>query len=177
MPDETSMPKLTPEARQSVLQWLCEGLRNKEILERLQADFAVTVTRQAIDCYRNKWSDEIQEAQAEAEHRAKQQGLSNRLRRISLLETLAEKLSGAAIDETPRNAKDLSPEVRALLRDIRDEYGDLKERQELTGPGGGPQEHSVMLNVAELKAIAEANREAAERLDGDEPDDTGGDEG
>ena len=165
MPDEAAMPKLTPEAQERVLQWLCEGFRNSEVLEKLQGEFDIPLTRQGIDYYRDKWDKEIQEAQDEAERRAKQQGLSNRLRRISLLETLAAKLGDAAIEESPRNSKDLSPEVRALLRDIRDEFGDLKTRQEHTGAGGGPIE--VDINGAARDKLADTIAGLSARLDKD----------
>lgn len=136
MPDESRLPKLTPEAREALMGWLCEGYRNSEVLGQLQSDFGIEITRQAVDGYRDRYADEIDAAREEALKRAAQQGFSNRIRRIDRLQRLAEKL-GKAAEGTPKDALSVSAEIRALLRDIRDEYGDLKTRQELTGKDGG----------------------------------------
>ena len=138
MADADCSPKLTTEQQQAVIEWLCEGLRNVEVVAALKDEYGVEVSQQAIDYYRTAHADEIGGARTKALQKAAQQGFANRIRRIRSLERKAEKmdevLDGAAIASWPNW---LVREYRETLREIRDELGDLKQRHELTGADGG----------------------------------------
>ena len=136
MSDDLREHKLTADMQERVIQWLCEGIGNVEICDLLKAEHGVQVTKQAIDYYRQSRADEIDAAREEALKRAMQQGFANRLRRLAALEANAER----AVDLTRAGGKGwtyVSAELRAILKDIRDELGDLKQRHEHTGAGGG----------------------------------------
>jgi hypothetical protein len=127
--------KLTAAQKKQVIEWLCEGLGNAEICKALAED-GVEVTQQAIDYYRGAYAEEIDEAREEALRKVVQQGFANRIKRIRALERNAER----AVQLTLAGGKgwtQMSAELRAILKDIRDELGDLKQRHEHTGPGGG----------------------------------------
>lgn len=131
----TTDRKLTPEQQRQVIEWLCEGLRNVEIVDELKRE-GVEVTPQAIDYYRGAYAEEIDEAREEALRRVVQQGFANRIKRIRALETNAQK-AAELTSMGGRGWTQMSAELRAILKDIRDELGDLKQRHEHTGPGGG----------------------------------------
>lgn len=136
----TTDRKLTPEQQRQVIEWLCEGLRNVEIVDELKRE-GVEVTPQAIDYYRGAYEEDIDAAREEALRKAAQQGFSNRVRRVRSLERtvtkLEETMENAPVGEWPAW---VSKEYRELMQQIRDEWGDLKQKTELSGPGGGPVE-------------------------------------
>jgi len=137
MPDESSAPKLTDEQRRQVVAWLAEGLRSGEVVENVQTEFGVEISRQAVDYYSATYSEEIAAAYVDAMGAAAKRGLCNRIARIKVLEHNAQKM----IDSTKANGRgftQVNAELRATLKDIRDELGDIKSRSELSGPGGSP---------------------------------------
>ena len=138
MPDERSQHKLTEEAKADVLQCLCEGQRNGEVVALLKERYGVSVTEQAVDYYRGAYADEIDTAREEALKRAAQQGFANRLRRLAALSRKAEKLDTVLDAASVRDWEGFGKEFREFLKDIRDELGDLKQRHEHGGPEGGP---------------------------------------
>lgn len=128
--------KLTADQQGQVIEWLCEGIGNKEIVERLADEHGVEVTPQAIDYYRGAYAEQIDEARDKALLKRAQRGYANRLKRLEALEANAER----AVQLTRAGGKgwtQMSAELRAILKDIRDELGDLKQRHEHSGPGGG----------------------------------------
>lgn len=158
MPDENSAPKLTPEQRRQVLQWLGEGYKDAEIVGFIKEQFGVEVTRQAVNYYRDTYAEDIAAIADDVYLRAIQQGFANRARRILVLERNAEK----AADLTQAGGKGwtyISAELRAILKDIRDELGDLKQRHEHTGADGGP------VQVSWLDKVREACKDGEEDAD------------
>jgi hypothetical protein len=122
--------------QQQVVQWLCEGIGNTEVTKLLADAHGVEVTRQAIDHYRTTYAEEIDTAREEALRRAVQQGYANRLRRLEVLSRNADRASELT-RAGGQGWTTMSAELRAILKDIRDELGDLKQRHEHTGAGGG----------------------------------------
>lgn len=136
MPSEKTMPKLTDEQRRQVVAWLAEGLRDGEVIERLQTECGIAIKKQSVAYYRTAYAEQIAEAYEDAMKTAATQGLCNRIRRLEVLERNAQKLIDAT-SVSGRGYTQVNAELRATLKDIRDELGDLKTRAELTGPGGG----------------------------------------
>ena len=168
MPDEERTPKLTDEQRRQVITWLAEGLRNAEVLERVQGEFGVTITRQAVDWYRATYGKELEAAYAEAMKDCALVGLRNRIRRLQVLEDSAEQAI-KALRGGGKGWTYASMELRAILKDIRDELGDLKTRAELTGLDGGAIQ--VAYIDARERLAAKVNRLATE---GEAPEGTSG---
>lgn len=132
MPDELRAHKLSDAQQQQVLQLICEGYKDQEIADKLKKQHGVEITREGIRYYRQeKFADLIDELHNEALKERVRQGYANRLRRLDRLERLARKLEKAADEGTPKDALALSPEIRAVLRDMRDELGDLKVSLEM----------------------------------------------
>jgi len=155
MPSPPRDGKLTPEMQQQVVQWLCEGVGNTEVTKLLADGYGVEVTRQAVDYYRITYADEIDAAREEALRRAVQQGFANRLRRLEVLGRNAERASQLT-QAGGQGWAQMSAELRAILKDIRDELGDLKQRHEHTGAGGGP------VRVSYFAAVADACEDGEE---------------
>jgi hypothetical protein len=84
--------KLNSSQQQQVIEWLCEGHRNNEVVAALKDEHGIEVTQQAIDYYRTAYADEIDEARSKSLVKAAQQGFSNRLKRIRGIERKIEKL-------------------------------------------------------------------------------------
>jgi len=74
--------KLTENQREALVVWLCEGLRDAEIIERLQTGFGVTVTQQNVNHYRDKYAAQIAAAEEAAYKRLIQVGLCKRGERV-----------------------------------------------------------------------------------------------
>ena len=139
------------------MRWLAEGLRDCEVLEKLATEEQVTVCENTVRYYRTAYADQIAEAYEDAFTTAAKQGLCNRIARLRVLERNAETM----VANTKGGGKgfaQVNAELRATLRDIRDELGDLKERHELSGPGGGP----MKMQIGWFDAVEEwENQDAA----------------
>ena len=166
--------KLTADQQGQVIEWLCEGIGNKEIVQRLVDEHGVEVTPQAIDYYRGAYAEQIDEARDKALLKRAQRGYANRLKRLEELEKLATRASQLTVGGG-KGWTQMSAELRAILKDIRDELGDLKQRHEHSGPGGGAvqveQSNRIVLDGEAALAVI-AFHEGAEE-DGGEPDGEG----
>lgn len=53
--------KLTQTQQEALIAWLCEGLRDAQIIEKLQTGFGITVSQQNSNHYRDQYADKIAE--------------------------------------------------------------------------------------------------------------------
>ncbi len=137
---KSSASKLTEAQQLQVLERLCAGQSNPEILAWLEGE-GVTVTAQAIDYYRDKFETEIDAAQLKALARAKRRGWGVVDKRIQFicdqLDALEKQREGVNAAQWVHYG--LGKEYRELAGELRKELGQEKPTQlELGGKGGTP---------------------------------------
>ncbi len=132
-----SANKLNSASQTRLLEWLCEGLSNAEVNEKLQSEFGVTIVPQTLGQYRTKWRAEIEAAEVAARGIAAQHGLARRDLRIGILTAWAEKcvreLKGPSAPG-PLIRAGIPAELRATLKQLAEELGQgVPTKVELSG--------------------------------------------
>ncbi len=119
-------PKLTDNQQKALLEWLCEGLTDTEILHKLEAEFGHVLTYRAIAYYRVKFAEELDAAEEHALQAAKRRAWGRRSHRISALCDWLDKVKGA-IDSCkgpgPLVRDGMPKELRDTLTELRKELG------------------------------------------------------
>ena len=163
--------KLNQEHKEAVLVWLCEGLTDVDIVERLGCDYGVSVTRDNIrKNYRKPNSQAIKEAEQEAYEVAVQSGYGLRSQRIAALSRKARRLD-QALDETAptgwsANGLNFLKEFRETLGAIAKECGQepptrLEQDINLNVNGEDPKERLARrVNALRARGVAAGVGEA-----------------
>ena len=114
--------------------WLCEGLRNVELNERLQATFGLTLSRPVLDEYRAKYRGLVDAAEAEALEDAKRQGYGARSHRVRRLGLHLAKMDAVLEKEAIVRWGQLPKDYLAFLADLRKELGqDAPQKVDISG--------------------------------------------
>ena len=136
MPDAKRTHKLSEDQQRQVLTWLGEGRSDTEIAGLLEERFGITISGNGVKYYRKPYAKEIAECAEDVYLASIQEGFGNKAQRIEVLKRNAAIAAGLTV-AGGKGWTQMSAELRAILKDIRDELGDLKQRHEHTGPGGG----------------------------------------
>jgi len=122
---------LTDKHREALLEWLCEGLSDQEILERLQTDHDVGCAHENIAYYRRKWRDEIDEGEQRRLEAAQRHGWGLASKRAGVLAKTLTRFAGALTEDDPAvlAKSGISKEFRDLLGELRRELGQDKPQK------------------------------------------------
>jgi len=131
-------PKLTPEQRQALREWLAAEYSGPLIRKWFQEREWPSLTDPAFSYYREQWADEIEAARALRRGGALNSGLALKEERVQRLKDHADELE--AVKWLPDDKGRLWNEKawRETLDDIAKELGERKSGIELTGKNGGP---------------------------------------
>lgn len=133
MSDRKPGPKLTPEQRNALREWLAAEYSAPLIRKWFKDRDWPELTDPAFTYYRNQWSAEIEVVRAERRSSAINSGLALKEERVKRLAEHADELE--AIKWLPDEKGRLWNEKawRETLDDIAKEMGDRKQQQEHTG--------------------------------------------
>ena len=133
-------PTLNDEHRNTILEGLCAGKTDTEIIAGLETQFGVTCTPQNLTHYRDKWKTEVDEAEGQRYEAAKRRGWASATKRIISISKVLDKLEGTLEYASPGQIAQgrLGQEFREMLKELRTELGLDKQRVELTGAEGTP---------------------------------------
>lgn len=136
----TSGPKLNDEQRLQLIQWLAADYGSPVILHWFKERNWPSITKQAVDYYRQDMREEIAQRRQERRSGALTTGLALKEERVERLKDHADELE--VIKWVPDEKGKLHNEKawRETLDDIAKELGHRRQGVDmgLTGEGGGP---------------------------------------